>query len=276
MLFDTHMHSKWSGDCEAEPLDMIASAREKGLPGLTFTDHLDWDFPSVPHFFDLDLEHYLPEMRQIARTQSTDSFRIRVGLELGLQTHLVEKHRALLENYDFDVVIGSIHQVDGVDPYYDSYFKGRSFHDAYLDYFETTLENLNAFTDFDTLGHIDYIARYGQRFAKMHGGTIEDGALRYTDYTEVIDAILQRLIRCDKALEVNTAPFRQQLPEPNPSRDILRRYHELGGRMITIGADAHTPQDVAIGFASLGDWLKDCGFFSYVVFDHRRPLEFFF
>ncbi|MBR1628124.1 MAG: histidinol-phosphatase HisJ family protein, partial [Lachnospiraceae bacterium] len=187
MFFDSHMHTQWSGDCEASPEDMIASAKEKGLPGLTFTDHLDWDFPSLPHYFDLDLEHYLPKMREIAAAHSDEHFRIRVGIELGLQTHLVDEHTHMLHEQDFDYVIGSIHQIDGIDPYFDSYFEGRSFHDAYLDYFETTIENLEVFSDFDSLGHLDYICRYGQRFAKLHGHEASDGALAYADFAEIID-----------------------------------------------------------------------------------------
>lgn len=272
MLYDAHMHTKWSGDSEAEPLEMISSAREKGLSGLTFTDHLDWDFPTLPHKFDLDIAHYLPEMRALAKDSTDENFTVRVGLELGLQTHLVKDHRTLLEENDFDFVIGSIHQIDREDPYYDDFWVGRDFRETYQYYFECTLENIEAFPDFDTLGHIDYISRYGQRVAKSRGTAIS-GILHYEDHAEIIDAIFQFLIRHDKALEVNTAPYRYGFPEPNPSQQLLKRYHELGGRLITLGADAHKPADVAIGFDGLPKLLQDCGFASYFMYEKRMPRE---
>ena len=59
MLWDTHMHCRFSGDSEADPVDMIEAARTAGLDGICFTDHLDYDFPSdPPDLFVLDLETY--------------------------------------------------------------------------------------------------------------------------------------------------------------------------------------------------------------------------
>lgn len=282
MLYDAHMHTKWSGDSEADPVEMIASAREKGLSGLTFTDHLDWDFPMLPHKFDLDIENYLPQMRSLATKYSDSHFAIRTGLELGLQTHLKDEHQKLLSDNHFDFIIGSIHQLDREDPYYDEFWENRPFRDTYQYYFECTLENIKAFWDFDALGHLDYISRYGQRVAKSHSQakssgngeqTADDGILLYEDHAGIIDAIFEFLIRHDKALEINTAPFRYGFPEPNPSRKMLKRYRELGGKLITLGADAHKPADVAIGFDRITGLLQDCGFDSYFLYENRVPKE---
>ena len=273
MLYDCHMHSKWSGDSEAEPAGMIASAKEKGLAGITFTDHLDWDFAAIPHMFDLDIEGYLSSMQALASAFADDSFWIRTGLELGLQTHLAERHAKLLDGHSFDYVIGSIHQIDGEDPYYDGFWENKTYFDAYQSYFLTTLDNIEAFHSFDALGHLDYISRYGQRVAKQRTGDKTAGELHYRDFADLIDTLLLFLIRNDLALEVNTAPYRYGFDEPNPSRDILKRYHELGGRLLTIGADAHKPQDVAIGFSGLPDLLRECGFHSYFLYDKRKPVE---
>ena len=269
-MYDTHMHTHWSGDSEADPRDMIAAARKKQLSGITFTDHLDWDYRTEPGLFDLDLPHYCPTMRELATSCQEEGFRIRVGIELGLQPHLAARHRALLEEYDFDFCIGSIHQVDGEDPYYDACWEGKSISEAYRHYFQATLDNLNAFFEIDALGHLDYISRYGMRVAAARG---EDGTLRLSDYLGEIDAILHFLIRHNIALEVNTGSFRYGYPQPNPSAEILSRYHELGGRLLTLGADAHKPADVAIGFDRLPALLKDCGFDCYYVYDKRQPVE---
>ena len=58
MLWDTHMHSQYSGDSDAPQEDMIRAAIRAKLPGICFTDHLDIDYPDNPEAFLLDLPNY--------------------------------------------------------------------------------------------------------------------------------------------------------------------------------------------------------------------------
>ena len=48
MLWDTHMHTHFSGDSNADPAAMARSAIEKNLAGICITDHLDYDYPDEP------------------------------------------------------------------------------------------------------------------------------------------------------------------------------------------------------------------------------------
>lgn len=59
MLWDTHMHSQFSGDSHTPQEDMIAAAKQKNLKGICFTDHLDIDYPDEPETFLLDLPNYV-------------------------------------------------------------------------------------------------------------------------------------------------------------------------------------------------------------------------
>ena len=52
MLWDTHMHCHFSGDSDTAPEDMIKASIEKGLNGICFTDHLDYDYKEHPGMFD--------------------------------------------------------------------------------------------------------------------------------------------------------------------------------------------------------------------------------
>ena len=61
------------------------------------------------------------------------------------------------------------------------------------------------------------------------------------------------------------------LVEPNPCIDVIRRYRELGGEIITVGADAHTPDKIAWEFAKAANVLNDCGFRYYTIFKNRSP-----
>ena len=93
-------------------------------------------------------------------------------MELGLRPYLSGRHHSLIFSYPFDFVIGSIHLVNNRDPYFPSYFEGRDESDAYLEYFQCALQNLRAYSNFDTFGHLDYVVRYGpnqNRFYSMNG-----------------------------------------------------------------------------------------------------------
>ena len=60
--------------------------------------------------------------------------------------------------------------------------------------------------------------------------------------------------------------FKYGLGHPNPTEEIIRRYRELGGEIITIGADAHKPEHVAFDFAKSSFYIKKTGFDYFTVF----------
>ena len=263
MLWDTHMHCKFSGDSEAEPEAMIDAARQKGLGGICFTDHLDYDFPSdPPGLFELDLAQYEAEMLSLKEKYEA-TFPVYHGIELGVQPHLHKKLQEVVNHYQFDQVICSSHVVDGIDLYYKDFYVGKEEREAYLAYFTSILENLDGFTDFDVYGHIDYVVRYGPNTNKYYS---------YEAYKDVLDAILQKLVSLGKGIEINTGGFKYGLGHPNPTEDILKRYRELGGEIITIGADAHEPKYVGYAFEKVTPILINAGFRYFTVFQERKPV----
>lgn len=262
MLWDTHMHTHFSVDSEADTLEMIQSSINAGLDGICFTDHLDLEeTQTTPDTFPLDLPAYFKEMKEF-QTQFDGKFPIYIGVEIGLQTYLESLLPKIIQEYPFDFVIGSSHWVNGEDPYYPEYFVGKVEDEAYLEYFESILENLAVFDCFDVYGHLDYIVRYGPNTNQYY---------TYEKFADVIDEILRILIQRGKGIEVNTGGFKYGLGHPNPTEDILKRYRELGGEIITIGADAHKPEHVAYDFTKIPKILTACGFRYYTVFQKRKP-----
>ena len=86
-----------------------------------------------------------------------------------------------------------------------------------------------------------------------------------------MDEILHRLAESGKGLEVNTGALPHKLKELNPCTDIIKRYRELGGEIITVGSDAHSPERIGEGFDRAADILKSCGYKYYAVFAGRKP-----
>ena len=157
---DFHLHSSFSADSDAAPASMIERAVALGLNGMCFTEHLDLDCPPEGPDFALDLDAYFPEIDRL-KQRYRGQIRIGTGLEFGMQRPHAAYFQGLIRSHPFDFVIGSVHFIDGKDPYYPSFFEKKSEEEAYADYFREVRALLDLYPDFETLGHLDYIVRYG-------------------------------------------------------------------------------------------------------------------
>ena len=126
ILWDCHMHSSFSADSNTSMEDMIRESIRCGLSGICFTEHLDPDYPPTPdnETFELDLDGYRNTLFSLKEKYQSD-LEVRFGIELGVQPHLSDFFKELLESVPFDFVIGSSHVVHGYDPYYGEFFRGR-------------------------------------------------------------------------------------------------------------------------------------------------------
>ncbi len=262
-LSDYHVHTSFSGDSSAPPEAMVKEAIRRGIRHLCLTDHMDYDYADADAIFEFDSKSYFQRLMPL-QEKYAGQIDLAIGVELGLQPYLSVRHHSLVFSHPFDFVIGSVHLVHRRDPYYPSYFEGRTESEAYQEYFESVLQNLEAFSNFDVFGHLDYVVRYS---------STKNQDDSYHNCQDLIDEILRSLIRKDIGLEINTAGYRYGLGAPNPCRNILLRYRELGGRLITLGSDAHSPEALGYGFGRAAALARECGFSSYYVYHNRRPTE---
>ena len=231
MVFDSHCHTVFSTDSRMTLDEAMEAAAAKEI-GLIITEHMDYDYPQAEAFL-FDPQEYL------ATYAPYRSEKLLLGVEIGMRAECKEANRKLIENHGFDQVIGSIHVVEGMDIYDAAFYKGRSKRDVYCRYFEAMLQCVEEYDFIDALGHIDYIARYAR---------YEDPEVYYGEYMELIDAVLLVVAGRETALEINT----RRLESPVRLRQLLpiyERFAALGGRFVTIGSDAHKPEDV-------GRWLR--------------------
>ncbi|MGN0334553.1 MAG: histidinol-phosphatase HisJ family protein [Lachnospiraceae bacterium] len=261
IICDFHNHTDFSGDSNTPPESMIEKAMELGLTCICMTDHMDLDFPYKDPDFTFSVPDYFKKHREL-RKRCGSRLTLLTGIELGLQPQISQELRALVSAWPFDFVIGSSHIVDHMDPYYPEYWEQFGEEQGILRYFETIPENIAAFDDIDVYGHIDYIVRYAPSKAAGYS---------YRKYAEILDEILKILISRNIGLEVNTAGYKYGLGFPNPHTDILKRYRELGGEIITVGSDGHCPEHLAYDFQKVPALLKECGFSYYTMFRQRKP-----
>ncbi len=263
--YDYHLHTSFSSDSDTPMEDMIQEAVRLNLRGICFTEHHDIDWPENEDSFTflVDTDNYQQKLYEL-KEKYKNHIEILFGVELGLQSHLKSELPEYIKSYPFDFVIGSSHLVDGIDPYYPLLFqKYPNEKAAFRRYFECILENLETFTDFDVCGHLDYIVRYAPHKEEYY---------HYLDYIDLIDCILKKSLENNIGLELNTAGWKYGMSSPNPSLEILKRYKELGGEILTIGSDAHKPEHIVWDFHRVPDFLSQAGFKYFTIFKERKPI----
>lgn len=257
-LFDTHNHCQFSFDGKKTTVELSAAAAlDRGIGGIVFTDHCDIYVPQecIEHgctqtqVFDIQAQQ-----AEIDRIQAEykDRLRILKGIEVGMYRSTRLQAQDLLKHHDFDQVIGSIHYLEESDPYYGGFFKDKDWKETYGKYLETIYEEAVALGDFDIIGHYDYVARYAP---------YQQDSIRYRDFSDIFDTIFRYLIENGKGLEFNTKSCtgsrgRHVLRD----KDVLLRYRELGGEIISLGSDSHSPLYVAENFEENAALLKSLGF----------------
>ncbi len=259
---DYHVHSHFSSDSTASMEEMIEKAIDLGMNKICFTDHMDYDFPKeygLPFVFDP--EEYFMQLEVMANRYK-NKIKVFKGIELGLQPYLAERYRTLLAQYDFDFAIGSSHLVKGTDPYQAVYWENNSKEEGIKAYFQSIIDNVKAFSDFQVYGHLDYAVRYAPD---------KNQSYTYEKYSDIIDEMLKTIIDSGKGIEVNTSGYKYGLGYPHPQTDVLKRYKELGGELITIGSDGHEPEHLGYEFTRAGQLILSLGFKYYATFEKRKP-----
>lgn len=261
MRADVHMHCGFSNDSETRPEDMVENAIAKGLSVICFTDHydkdnLDWGDEAI-----FDVESYFQKMIEL-QEEYRDRIEIRIGAEIGMQPYLAEYYQNFMAQHPFDFVIGSVHSVLEHDVALD-FFQKHSDPEGYKIYFEEMLQDVQKIKSYDVLGHLDYIVRYSNQGSK---------GFDLNDYMDIIEEILKQVIAHGKGIEMYMSGLKYGLGAPHPQPEIIKRYRELGGEIITVGADGHIPEHIAYDYHLADDILKSCGFKYYTEFKGRKPL----
>lgn len=256
IIADLHTHSSFSTDSDEPLFEMAKSAMEKGLSALSLTEHMDFDYPTGE--FQLDTAAYREELFRV-REEFSGRLELLFGVELGLLDYLPDKLYEFSSAWDFDFIIGSAHQIDGYDPYYPEYFEKFGGKNGILRFFEGMLSSIKKFDNYDVLGHIDYIVRYSP-----------EKSYNPLDFREVLDEILKTVISSGKGIEINTKGL-DSLGYVHPNINILKRYKELGGEIVTIGSDAHDRTRISANFDKAEQALKSAGFERYAIFRNRKP-----
>lgn len=258
-----HCHSFFSVDSEEEPRKICETAIARGITHLTITDHIDhYPVPS-PNVFTFDPDDYFALWKDLQK-EYADDLNLQIGVEVGLQPTMCEENDRFVDSYPFDFVIGSIHAVEGKDIFLDKFLKLYPPTEALHRYYDDMYYCVKNTKNFDILGHIDYIDRYFE-----DKSAIPD----YDQFLPKIKEMLQVLIDTHRGIELNTASLRKGLTYMNPKPSILKAYRDLGGEIISIGADAHFAKDLAANYDDAVKLLQTLGFKKLSYYKDRKREE---
>lgn len=260
---DNHVHSEWSWDALSGSMEgACVRAVELGLPAVAFTEHADFTpwllapgdrvLPEFERLVDagntltppaIDLEGYRDCLERCRSRHP--GLRIHSGVELGEPHWHRDRATALLADGGFGRVLASLHSAATADGYVElsGDHRLREPDEVLRNYLRELARMIEEFEGFEVLAHIDYPVRSWPSGAAAHDPREFEDEYRH---------VLRTLARADKILEVNTTvPL---------DRRIVRWWHEEGGHAVTFASDAHTPSDLARGFAEAADMAEAAGF----------------
>ena len=267
LVADMHTHSENSHDSSCKIADMLASQLDKGTKIFAVTDHVDTD-----SYTDYDVFTPIAKANETAAELTklgNGGYTVLGGVEISEGFWHPEVCEKVSKLCDYDVVIGSVHLVKSRFFTY-AYSKCdfsqldidtvANYVDEYFDDVLTMLDNL----DFDILAHLTCPIRYINGKYKL--------GLGFDRYKEKIEKILSIIIKQGIALEVNTSSY-GMIDDFMPSKDILKKYKEMGGYLITVGSDAHTSKNASKYFDEALGTLRELGFENIFYYKKRKPYQ---
>jgi histidinol-phosphatase (PHP family) len=255
---DYHVHSNLSVDAYDSVEAMCARAVDIGLTEIVFTEHYDTEPADEGYeFYDYEKSHQAVQRMQ---DKFSDRLTVKLGIEVDYQTVYEETIAGFLAGKHYDYVLGARHWEQGALIGRD-YFEGRPEDEAYGRYFETVLPLVETGL-FDVLAHIDLVKR---------DGTERYGTFEVEKWMPRIEPILRKLVEKGMGLEINTSGVRQPPGEPYPGLAVVKRYRELGGRILTVGSDSHRIEQLGVGLDTGIRLAGQAGFTELTLFNGRKP-----
>ena len=257
---DYHTHTKYSfdGDAIASVYAMCESAILRGITDIAFTDHFEANSLAEGLYSPYDAESAKNDI-MAAKEKYKDRLYVTYGIEIGQANQYPLCAEEFLQIYQPEFVIGSLHNLSAEPDFY--YMDFTSMSDEQINckyglYLDEVSQMLDSITKIDTVGHITYPQRYAAGANK---------SIDFSLFCEKFEAILKKMISKDVALEMNSSTYFKGLGFSMPDKEILSLYKSCGGKLITLGSDAHSPACVGGGTEYSASLLREFGFDSVVV-----------
>jgi len=266
-MINYHFHDEHSSDAALPLADHCAVAGRAGFREICVTNHVETLQPDGSWTVEYDeaarrFERVLDSV--LAARGRFPGLTIRFGAEFAFRPEWTMQLERLSAALPFDFLLGSLHDLDGVDvsgPHASAFFDGRPVEESYGRYFEALAE-LVSWGAFDAVAHFDLVKRYGHRAY----GDYDPAALE-----QRVRPVLEAMGRGGIGIEVNTSGAVQLPRSPYPGAAILAWAREAGVPFLTIGSDSHAPEHFGQGIAEGLRQARVAGWESLTPFEARTP-----
>lgn len=256
---DYHLHSTFSDGRDSIEM-MCARAAELGITEVCFTEHIDFDV-NDPHYGCYDDAGYSKSIKS-ARRAFAGVLAVAKGCEFDFSTTYGADYAGFLAPLEFDFILGSVHNVFGLHIGWPQLleYSPRRLYTVYFDQVRALVETGLC----HALGHFDYLYKL----------TAEQWESDPRDrwYWRQVDEVLRLCVQKDIGIEVNTADIEAGRLDPAAQPEILHRYHDLGGKIVTVGSDGHSTESLGWGLDAVEKILHHAGFNEIAVFRNGSPV----
>lgn len=259
-MFDYHVHSTFSVDCNIPMETSCRAAIAAGVTEIAITDHVD-HIPADPGYGYYRAEDYLREVERM-RDLFAGELTVLRGAEIDYNESTLEHVARFVGQYgsQFDFVIGSVHYAPDGAMIFPDYFSERTQDEVFLPYFDQVQRAVETGW-FDVIGHLDLPKRYAPKTHRDY-----DPARYRERLLPIFDAMISRGV----GFEINTSGLRQTPRTSMPGPAIVRWYADHGGRVITTGTDSHAAQTVGAGLEKTLHMLTLSGIDAVASFRGRK------
>ncbi len=248
-MFDYHIHPNYSIDAKGSIDDFCQAAIAKGVREIAFTTHLDTDYKAddcvvrvkgemINTQSGIWLEDYENSIRAAAERYLDEDLVVLLGAELDIYPGVIDKLPEGFTDVEWDLIIGSVHLIEhqaiSLKDEAEEIFSRHSVEEIGETYFSIVLDTIET-SVINILGHLDLYRRYGEAF---YGPQIHEL------WKPHIDELANRMKKYNVGFEVNTSSWRKGQLEPLPSSNFIKALVDRGVDTITVGSDAHSPNDV--------------------------------
>ncbi len=264
--FDYHVHESHSGDAKEATVPLyIEAAESRGIEEVCFTTHLITSGPDKD--WSIQEEEIPGYIEPILKLNETTDVILKPGLEIDYipgNQRIVER---ILEEYNWDYILGSVHLVGewdvGSRRRSPGFFEGRKLVESTQDYYSLYKDAVETGL-FDMMSHPDYWRRY------LHNARPEPA--RWEEYSQACLDAIDSLKNHDMGVEVNTSGRRHEHGVQYPIKEFLEAVNNAGIKKVTIGSDSHSPDHLGFWLVEAVGLLKEVGFKNITNFNGRKAV----
>ena len=255
-MFVQHIHSNFSFDSNEDLENYINVCNENDI---ITTEHLDFENPVI-NYKDSSI-HYLKYIEQIKNLNKKYPNKFFSGIEIGYTLNSEKRIKDFLIDKNFNLKLLSIHQ-NGIYDFMCINKKLIKLENLVKEYFELMIQALESPIKSDVLAHFEYGLRM-----------IDISIIEFDNLASVfLNKIIELIVKKEIAFEVNTKSIYKYKKE-NLYSYMIEKYIKKGGRLFTLGSDAHNIKEYAYKFDEAKKFLLSKNIKEIILFKDKVIMQ---